>query len=138
MMNRPVYERSTSWRPISLLSKNTLNIWYCIMTERTDTGDWRFMLYSMLPKDSVDGTTAKIILGSQTIIRTYTFETNVLSFETTKMEALETGQYMSLQDAQLKSLQTRSAESNTLINFSVEIKTDPDFLSKTDKSVQGI
>ena len=68
----------------------------------------------------------------------YTFETNMLSFETTKKEAIETGQYMCLQDAQLKALQTRSAESNTLINFSVEIKTDPDFLSKMDKSVQGI
>ena len=74
----------------------------------------------------------------KTLSRTYTFETNVLSFETTKKEAIETGQYMCLQDAQLKSLQTRNAENDTLINFSVEIKTDPEFLSRMNKSVQGI
>ena len=68
----------------------------------------------------------------------YTFETNMLSFETTKKEAIETGQYMCLQDALLKAIQTRNAENETFITFSVEIKTDPDFLSKMDKSVQGI
>ena len=48
------------------------------------------------------------------------------------------GQYMSLQDAQVKSLQTRSAESITLIDIIIEIKADPDFISKMDKSVEGI
>ena len=62
----------------------------------------------------------------------------MLSFETTKKEAIETGQYMCLQDAQMKALQTRNAENDRFINFSVEIKTDPDFLSKMNKSLQGI
>ena len=92
------------------------------------------MVYSMLPKDSLDGITAKINIGSHTDTRKYTFETKVLSFETTLDETIKMGRYVSLQDAQMKPFQTGNEKSNTLFNYSVEIQADPKFLAEMNKS----
>ena len=92
------------------------------------------MVYSMLPKDSLDGVTAKINIGSHTDTRKYTFETKVLSFETTLDETIKMGRYVSLQDAQMKPFQTGNEKSNTLFNYSVEIHADPKFLAEMNKT----
>ena len=60
------------------------------------------MTYSMLPKDSLDHIKAKITIGNTTDTRKFTFETKILSFETSKDEAVKMGQYMCLQDSQIK------------------------------------
>ena len=60
------------------------------------------MTYSMLPKDSLDHIKAKITIGNPTDTRKFTFETKILSFETSKDEAVKMGQYMCLQDSQIK------------------------------------
>ena len=92
------------------------------------------MLYSMLPKDCLEGITAKLTIASHTDTRKYTFETKVLSFQTTKDEAIKMGQYMCLQDAQVKPFQTGNERTNTLFNYVVEIQADPEFLAEMNKS----
>ena len=60
------------------------------------------MTYSMLPKDSLDHIKAKVTIGNTTDTRMFTFETKILSFETSKDEAVKMGQYMCLHDSQIK------------------------------------
>ena len=91
------------------------------------------MLYSMLPKDSIEGITAKLTLGSHADSRKYTFETKVLSYETTKDEAVNMGRYLCLQDSQVKPFQIAAEKTNTLFNYSIEVKADPKFLAEMNK-----
>ena len=84
----------------------------------------------MLPKDCVDKINAKVSLQNST--RKYGFATKLLSFETTKDDAIKMGQYMCLQDAQVTALQTEDENSKTgrkLIKYNVKIEFDPEFLS---------
>ena len=76
-----------------------MNIWCYLRIERHSSGMWYFMVYCMLPKDCVDKIYAKVSLQNST--RKYAFETKLLSFETTKDDAIKMGQYMCLQDAKL-------------------------------------
>ena len=89
----------------------------------------------MLPKDSFSGVTAKLTLGSQADTRKYTFETEVLSCETTKDEAVKMGQYLCLLDSQVKPYPflMGAEETNTLLSYSVEVKVDPKFLAEYNK-----
>ena len=134
-----VFERSnvTNWKPVILLAKDILKVWCYVLVERNSSGIWTFMLYSMLPKDNVDGINAKITIGSNTNTRHYTFETKPLSFETTKDEAIKMGRYMYLQDIQVKPLVIENDKSNTLFNYSVEILADPKFLAEMNKNAEG-
>jgi len=132
-----VFERSnviTHWKPVVLLAKGILNIWCYVLVQRDSAGVWNFMLYSMLPKDCLEGITAKLTIASHTDTRKYTFETKVLSFQTTKDEAIKMGQYMCLQDAQVKPFQTGNEKTNTLFNYVVEVQADPEFLAEMNKS----
>ena len=79
-----------------------LNVWCYVLVQRDSHGLWTFMTYSMLPKDSLDQIRAKITIGNTTDTRKFTFETKILSFETSKDEAVKMGQYMCLQDSQIK------------------------------------
>ena len=84
----------------------------------------------MLPKDCVDKINAKMTLHNST--RKYGFETKLLSFETTKEDAIKMGQHMCLQDAQVTALQTEDENSKAgrkLIKYNVKIEVDPEFLS---------
>lgn len=131
-----VFERSnviTHWKPVVLLAKGILNIWCYVLVQRDSTGLWQFMLYSMLPKDSIEGITAKLTLGSHADSRKYTFETKVLSYETTKDEAVNMGRYLCLQDSQVKPFQIAAEKTNTLFNYSIEVKADPKFLAEMNK-----
>ena len=91
------------------------------------------MTYSMLPKDCLDDITVKItICGSNNDFRRFNFESKLLSFETTKDEAIKMGQYMSLHDSQVKPFKVENK--NTLFNYTVEIQADPDFLARMNNS----
>ena len=89
----------------------------------------------MLPKDSLDHIKAKITIGNPTDTRKFTFETKILSFETSKDEAVKMGQYMRLQDSQIianQAIQTRNGKT-LLFHYSVEIQADPEFLIEMNK-----
>ena len=62
------------------------------------------MTYSMLPKDCLDEITVKITICSSNDCRKFNFESKLLSFETSKDEAIKMGQFMSLYDSQVKPL----------------------------------
>ena len=100
------------------------------MVQRDSKGVWTFMTYSMLPKDCVDNIKAKITINGNNDTRQFTFECKVLSFETTKDEAIKMGHYMALHDSQVKPFKN----DNKLFNYSVEIKADPKFLSEMNKN----
>ena len=100
-----IFEKSKFCIPMTLLSESIMNVWCYVLINRDSTGLWKLMVYSMLPKDSVDGITAKFLFENATVTRI--FETKVLSFETTETEAIERGQYMCLQDAQMKTFQIK-------------------------------
>jgi len=131
-----VFERSnviTHWKPVVLLAKGILNIWCYVLVQRDSKGVWTFMTYSMLPKDCLDDITVKItICGSNNDFRRFNFESKLLSFETTKDEAIKMGQYMSLHDSQVKPFKVENK--NTLFNYTVEIQADPDFLARMNNS----
>ena len=86
----------------------------------------------MLPKDSLDHIKAKITIGNTTDTRKFTFETKILSFETSKDEAVKMGQYMCLQDSQIKPFKIEN-EKTVLFHYSVEIQADPEFLTEMNK-----
>ena len=132
-----VFERSnviTHWKPVVLFAKRILNIWCYLLVQRSSTGFWDFMLYSLLPKDSVEGVTAKLTLssplGCHADGRKYTFETNVLSYETTRDEAVSMGRCLRLQDSQVKPLEIAAEGTNRLFNYCIEVKADPKFLDE--------
>ena len=104
-----------------------------LLCQRNSNGMWHFFIYSMLPKDSVDGFIAKLTLKSQNSFQKYVFETKVLSFETTKNEALKMGRYISLHDDQVKAFKIGNETTNILFNYSVEIQTDPKILAELNK-----
>ena len=62
---------------MTLLSESIMNVWCYVLINRDSTGLWKLMVYSMLPKDSVDGITAKFLFENATVTRI--FETKVLS-----------------------------------------------------------
>lgn len=131
-----VFERSnviTHWKPVVLLAKSILNVWCYVLVQRDSHGLWTFMTYSMLPKDSLDQIKAKITIGNPTDTRKFTFETKILSFETSKDEAVKMGQYMCLQDSQIKPFKQGIGNKNTLFHYSVEIQADPEFLIEMNK-----
>ena len=131
-----VFERSnviTHWKPVVLLAKGILNIWCYFLVQRNSTGLWQFMLYSMLPKESLDEITAILNIKSQADSRKYTFETKVLSYETTTYEAINMGRYLCLQDSQVKPFQIAAEPTNTLFNYTIEVKADPKFLVEMNK-----
>ena len=64
----------------------------------------------------------------------FTFETKILSFETSKDEAVKMGQYMRLQDSQIKPFKQGMGNGKTvLFHYSVEIQADPEFLTEMQK-----
>ena len=131
-----VFERSnviTHWKPVVLLAKSILNIWCYVLVQRDSHGLWNFMTYSMLPKDSLDHIKAKITVGNITDTRKFTFETKILSFETSKDEAVKMGQYMCLQDSQIKPFKQGMENKNALFHYSVEIQADPEFLIEMNR-----
>ena len=87
----------------------------------------------MLPKDSLDQIKAKITIGNPTDTRKFTFETKILSFETSKDEAVKMGQYMCLQDSQIKPFRQEVDNKTILFQYSVEIQADNEFLNEMNK-----
>ena len=118
---------------IIFIIKGILNVWCYVMVQRDSKGVWTFMTYSMLPKDCVDNIRAKITINSNNDTRQFTFECKVLSFETTKDEAIKMGHYMALHDSQVKPFKN----DNKLFNYSVEIKADPKFLAEMNKNASN-
>ena len=126
-----------TYQSIALLAKGFKNIWCYLRIERHSSGMWYFMVYCMLPKDCVDKINAKVSLQNST--RKYGFETKLLSFETTKDDAIKMGQYMCLQDAQVTALQTEdenSKDGRKLIKYNVKIEVDPEFLLNVRRRAQ--
>ena len=131
-----VFERfnvTTHWKPVVLLAKGILNVWCYVLVQRDSHELWTFMTYSMLPKDSLDHIKSKITIGNTTDTRKFTFETKILSFETSKSEAVKMGQYMCLQDSQIKPFKQDIGNNNTLLHYSVEIHADLEFLTEMNK-----
>ena len=91
------------------------------------------MTYSMLPKDSLDHIKAKITIGNTTDTRKFTFETKILSFETSHLEATEMGQYMCVRDCQIKPFKCIGNENFLVFHYGVEIQADPEFLTEMNK-----
>ena len=88
----------------------------------------------MLPKDSLDHIKAKITIENATNTRKFTFETKILSFETSKDEAVKMGQFMRLQDSQIKPFKQGIGNGKTLLfHYSVEIQADPEFLIEMNR-----
>ena len=124
----------THCKPVVLLAKSILNVWCYVLVERDSLGLWTLMTYSMLPKDSLDHIKAKITIENATYTRKFTFETKILSFETSKDEAVKMGQYMRLQDSQIKPFKQGIGNGKTLLfHYSVEIHADPEFLIEMNK-----
>ena len=88
------------------------------------------MTYSMLPKDSLEHIKAIITIESPTNTRKFTFETKVLSFETSREEAIKLGQYMCLQDSQIKPFKQDIENKTSLFHYSVEIQANTIFLNE--------
>jgi hypothetical protein len=131
-----VFQRAnviTYWKPIVLLAKSILNVCCYVLVQRDSRGLWTFMTYSMLPKDSLDHIKAKITIESPTNTRKFTFETKVLSFETSREEAMKLGQYMCLQDSQIKPFKQDIDNKTSLFHYSVEIQTDTVFLNEMNE-----
>jgi len=108
-----------------------------LLCQRNSNGMWHFLIYSVLPKDSVDGFFATLTLKSLNSFQKFVFQTKVLSFETTKNEALEMGRYMSLHDDQVKAFKIGNEITNILFNYSVEIQIDPKILAEMNKHVKS-
>ena len=129
-----VFEKTnviTHWKPVVLLARGILNIWCYLLVQRDSKGVWTLLTYSMLPKDCLDVITVKVtIYGSKDCTR-FNFESKLISFETTKDEAINMGNYMSFLDSQVKPF--KEANKNTIFNYTVEIQADPDFLGRLNK-----
>jgi hypothetical protein len=132
-----VFDRSNviiHCKPVVLLAKSILNVWCYVLVERDSRGLWTLMTYSMLPKDSLDHIKTKITIENATNTRKFTYETKILSFETSKDEAVKMGQYMRLQDSQIKPFKQGIGNGKTLLfHYSVEIQADPEFLIEMNK-----
>ena len=131
-----VFQRAniiTYWKPIVLLAKNILNVCCYILVQRDSRGLWTFMTYSMLPRDSLDHIKAIITIESPNNTRKFTFETKVLSFETSREEAIKLGQYMCLQDSQIKPFKQIIKDKTSLFHYTVEIHADPVFLDNINE-----
>merc|ERR1711971_1324532 len=75
-----------------------------------------------------------VTIENATNTRKFTFETKILSFETSKDEAVQMGQYMLLQDSQIKPFkQGIGNEETVLLYYSVEIQANTEFLIEMNK-----
>jgi len=121
-----VFNRSnvvTHWKPIVLLAKKLLNLWCYAVVQRDSQGQWMIVVRAMLPQQFCDKIRCKItVKGPDSETPNFSYEGKVSSYELTREQVLENGQYLHLLDGLIKPFKKGTA--NTLFSYKVEVETD--------------
>ena len=121
-----VFDRTnvvTHWKPIVLLAKKLLNLWCYAVVQRDSRGQWMIVVRAMLPQQFCDKVRCKItVKGPDSDTPNFSYEGKVSSYELTREQVLENGQYLHLMDNMIKPFKKENA--NTLFSYKVEVETD--------------
>ena len=110
-----------SFKPILLVATGITNFCCYLQIYRNAAGIWNFKIYSKLRPQDATNIKATIIIGNNEI--NYSHTTTVLSSQEKQYHASQLGNFMKLNDCQVKRLNNGTK----IFDFEVIIKPDPTF-----------
>lgn len=118
---RSVFDRNdlvTHWKPILMLSRNIMDFWVHLTIERNSKGQWFLIPFAMLPAEKSDQIHIRITVGN------VIYEGPVNTSQADKDEALKAGNYLLLNDEQVKKMKKQ----RKLFNYDLQVKPNHEFL----------
>jgi len=130
---KSVFERNdvtTHWKPTLLLSKSKLiNLWCHVVIQRDASGNWKLIVYSMLPKNVAEKIRVKITVGNPDTGRSFNFSGNLTSYETSMEQAIQEGNFLHLHDVHVKPFKQLCSSKNTLFDYTIEVDAEAKLIS---------
>ena len=119
-------DECTPFKPILLASIGITNLFCYLLIERTTDGNWTFTVYSMLEPEDAKMVTIKLKIGNKET--NYSHTTKTISYQHNKQHVKGLGNFMQLNDIQVKRLNNGLQ----LFDFEIIIEPDPDFLKEAN------
>lgn len=116
----------TMFKPILLVANGITNLYCYLLIDRSNTGIWTFTVYSKLKPEDAKNVKATLLIGDKDT--NYSHTTKLVSHQHDKYHVKEQGNFMQLDDTQVKRLNNGLQ----LFEFEVSIQPDPTFIREAN------
>lgn len=117
---------ATNFKPIILIGNGITNLYCYLIIARNAGGTWTFMVYCTLDEQDTEHVKVTLRIGDEKT--NYTHQTKIISYQENNDRVREKGNFMALNDDQIKRLN----EGTQLFNFEVTIHPDQNFIREAN------